>query len=750
MTDEPTTFETKFISKAEAVFPWKDTETEAMGWVVLDTITNGISGGGIFMHPNATLQEVEDIAANMTKKFTVTDPMIGGAKGGIRFSPTDPRANSVIQRFIAANKSLLENIWVTGGDLGVDDAWVEKCVQKETSLVTCQATLGRKVAQATQLQDLSTQLRDLLSYPASPYFPLVEGSVGYGLTASVEFVIDVNLLNKKPEIKKNQFRIMIMGFGAVGSSLAYYLTKRKIGTVVGICDKDGFVIAENGLPVEDFLKLRKEKVEELRKNNAGAEQVIESSKNLIMHLQDGETMYKITRRNTKWWSNEHFLTYFLQSGKSDIFCPCASRYCITPKIANLLVKQGYRFVVSGANNPLGNPDSKSENIDGQILDLFEKANICFVPDYVSNSGTAQLFHRGLSIPFNMKDDDLAEKVLDACSTPIRNFLNEAFSLVTKDIPVYHRPFHLPQLIQGCKQLTETRLRHPLRFGSHVVTTKEEKDKDKDKDVKNKKLVTFGASRYGLPPPTVSCQLSLEEKHSQILSLGEECIEASELYNLLQNCPNPVAYDGFEPSGKSIHIAQGLLKSVIVNKMTECGFTFLFWIADFFAYLNMKMGGDLEKIQTLGRYYIEVWKACGMKMDRVRFLWASKEISNHHEEYFDLIMKISTRFSLKRIQKCCTIMGKTESDALQSSQILYPIMQCADIFFLGVDVCQLGTNSLLFFFILLLFFFILCYYSSLLFLIYHLLLFFFIICYLSFILYYYLFFVIIYSLLFFRQ
>ena len=39
-----------------------------------------------------------------------------------------------------------------------------------------------------------------------------------------------------------------------------------------------------------------------------------------------------------------------------------------------------------------------------------------------------------------------------------------------------------------------------------------------------------------------------------------------------------------------------------------------------------MGGDLEKIKTVGYYFIEVWKALGMNMDRVKFLWASDEIN----------------------------------------------------------------------------------------------------------------------------
>ncbi len=36
------------------------------------------------------------------------------------------------------------------------------------------------------------------------------------------------------------------------------------------------------------------------------------------------------------------------------------------------------------------------------------------------------------------------------------------------------------------------------------------------------------------------------------------------------------------------------------------------MADWHASLNNKMGGDMKKIQTVGNYFVEVWKAVGME------------------------------------------------------------------------------------------------------------------------------------------
>jgi tyrosyl-tRNA synthetase len=142
----------------------------------------------------------------------------------------------------------------------------------------------------------------------------------------------------------------------------------------------------------------------------------------------------------------------------------------------------------------------------------------------------------------------------------------------------------------------------------------------------------------------------------------------------------------------MHIAQGVQKALNVNKLTSAGCIFKFWIADYFAQLNNKLGGDLEKIRTVGRYFIEVWRACGMDMERVEFLWASEEIAKRPTEYWTLVMDIARRNSLARIIRCCQIMGRSESDELSAAQILYPCMQCADIFFLRADICQLGMDQ----------------------------------------------------------
>jgi tyrosyl-tRNA synthetase len=187
------------------------------------------------------------------------------------------------------------------------------------------------------------------------------------------------------------------------------------------------------------------------------------------------------------------------------------------------------------------------------------------------------------------------------------------------------------------------------------------------------------------------ELTLEERVELICSIGEEIVNIDALRHLLENKKEIYAYDGFEPSGK-MHLAQGILRAHNVNKFIKAGIKFKFWVADWFALMNLKLGGDLKKIQKAGQDMIKVWEACGMEMENVEFIWSSEEINKRSDEYWKLVLDIGTKFNLNRIKKCTQIMGREESDDLSASQIFYPVMQCADIFFLKVDICSLGIDQ----------------------------------------------------------
>lgn len=170
-------------------------------------------------------------------------------------------------------------------------------------------------------------------------------------------------------------------------------------------------------------------------------------------------------------------------------------------------------------------------------------------------------------------------------------------------------------------------------------------------------------------------------------MGEEIVTLEDLRELLEREDEVIAYDGYEPSGLA-HIPF-LLRAINLEDLLKAKIKFKLLLADWHAYLNNKMGGDIEKIRNVGRYFIEVYKACGVDFSKVELIWAGDLID---KDYMELVLKIAKNTTLKRMFRCLTIMGRRQTDILNSGQLIYPAMQCADIFTLNAKICQLGLDQ----------------------------------------------------------
>ena len=190
---------------------------------------------------------------------------------------------------------------------------------------------------------------------------------------------------------------------------------------------------------------------------------------------------------------------------------------------------------------------------------------------------------------------------------------------------------------------------------------------------------------------VGKELSVDERLALIKSVAEggELIGEEELRSMLASGKKLSAYDGFEPSGLA-HIPFGLLRAENLKVMQKAGIHFKLWLADYFAFINNKLGGDMNRIKKAGEYFIEVWKACGVDTDKVEVLWASERMNKL--EYWDRVLKIAKETTLNRSMRATTIMGRKEGELQSTAQLFYPSMQASDIFELDVDICQLGLDQ----------------------------------------------------------
>ncbi|MBU1020911.1 MAG: hypothetical protein KJ847_06810, partial [Firmicutes bacterium] len=105
----------------------------------------------------------------------------------------------------------------------------------------------------------------------------------------------------------------------------------------------------------------------------------------------------------------------------------------------------------------------------------------------------------------------------------------------------------------------------------------------------------------------------------------------------------------------------------------------------------KAGINDNKIKTIGKYFIEVWRASGMDLKHVEFVWASEMVKN--PDYWQLVIRVGMTNKLARFIRTAEFMGREDSaDQLTAAQIMYPCMQIADIFRLGAKITQLGMDQ----------------------------------------------------------
>ncbi len=184
-------------------------------------------------------------------------------------------------------------------------------------------------------------------------------------------------------------------------------------------------------------------------------------------------------------------------------------------------------------------------------------------------------------------------------------------------------------------------------------------------------------------------MDLESRFDLVRGVGEEILTDEELKELLATKLHPVAYDGFEPSGLA-HLPFGVFRPLLLKDMMKAGIHFKLWLADSFAWINNKMGGDLNRIRKVGEYFIEVWKAGDVDEKKVEFLWASDAMGD--KEYWKKVILVAKNTTVNRATRALTIMGRKEGEMLETAQYFYPMMQTADIFYLKADICQLGLDQ----------------------------------------------------------
>jgi len=344
--------------KAEIVFEWKDPFTEAEGWVVINSLRGGAAGGGTRMRAGLDKREVESLAKTMEVKFTVSGPQIGGAKSGINFDPRDPRKQQVLERWYAAVAPLLKHYYGTGGDLNVDEIHEVIPITEDNGIWHPQEgvfnghfapTEAQKVKRIGNLrQGVIKVLEDEKYTPdLGKKYKVADMITGYGVAEAVRHYYELwggNIKDKK---------VIIQGWGNVAAAAAYYCAQAG-AKVVGIIDRNGGLINEDGLGYDEVKKLFIDK-----------ENMQLKASNLLSYEEV----------NAKIWDT-----------KADIFLPCAASRLVTADQMDRLIKAGLQVISCGANVPFADP----QIFYGPIAEKADES-ISVIPDFIANCGMARVF-----------------------------------------------------------------------------------------------------------------------------------------------------------------------------------------------------------------------------------------------------------------------------------------------------------------------------------------------------------------------
>lgn len=184
-------------------------------------------------------------------------------------------------------------------------------------------------------------------------------------------------------------------------------------------------------------------------------------------------------------------------------------------------------------------------------------------------------------------------------------------------------------------------------------------------------------------------MDVEERYALIARNTEEIITPEDLMEVLRNKRSPTGYIGFEPSGL-VHIGW-MVTAQKVKDFVDAGFTFIVFLADWHAYINDKLGGDINNIRVCAEYMKDCFEALGLPRDKVEYRLASEIMDDI--DYWEMVMKVGKASSLQRVKRAMTIMGRNEDEAeVDSSKTMYPLMQAADLIFMDVDVAYAGLDQ----------------------------------------------------------
>jgi glutamate dehydrogenase (NAD(P)+) len=231
-------------AEPELVIQFYDRTTKATGFAVLDTLTHGITYGGVRVQPNVQWTDLALLARIGTIRYQLSRVGLGGARLGLDYDPTAPDFEEVMGRFLSALRPLLGSCLSLGPDLNISSQQLEKLLaenQLPTRIDAVQRHQGWPTERWALYQHLLMQKDD--GYALREYqipYSVAQGTIAMG----------TYLFHRRPTVA-------VVGSGQFGFQIARLLHKLDAvvvaigGASAGVYSAGGLgtQILENGLNV---------------------------------------------------------------------------------------------------------------------------------------------------------------------------------------------------------------------------------------------------------------------------------------------------------------------------------------------------------------------------------------------------------------------------------------------------------------------------------------------------------------------
>ena len=353
------------------VIEWSDRKSDARGWLVVDSIADEKSAGGLRMSPTVNRTEVERLAQVMTYKYVAAEAVSGGSKAGIVYDCHKEDHLDVLRRFLEAMRPYTREGVTIGADLGTNPDDI-RAIKKELGI---EDRLAKSVRDNPERAKKANEDLAKLAKETVDGLSMDRLVTGFGVAQAAD--------QAWKKINGAQgAKVSIQGFGSVGGSCARYLQKMGY-KVVAISDINGMYYNEDGLDIQDLLDAR----------------------NLLGEVDVSKMKKPCEVRNRDEWLGLDV----------DIVIPAAVEDIINKDTARTVKAS---LIVEGANIPT------TEEADV----ILHEMGVHIVPDFIANQGSICYF---TSIQ-NAKCEATPEGVMERLSDLIRRGVDKTFDYAKKN------------------------------------------------------------------------------------------------------------------------------------------------------------------------------------------------------------------------------------------------------------------------------------------------------------------------------